>query len=81
MKVFDFLVEWIATILIIVGVYLTSWDYYPINLFISVAGNLGWLYIGIRWRKASLIVIQAVISGIYLVRFFEMWWMSSIQVH
>jgi hypothetical protein len=36
------------------------------NVFLSLAGNLGWLVVAVAWRKPSLIVIQLVITVIYV---------------
>jgi hypothetical protein len=36
------------------------------NVFLSLAGNLGWLVVSLIWRKTSLIVIQLVITVIYV---------------
>ncbi len=58
-------IEVIATITLIVGVALTSYNMYPMNIYVSLAGNLLWLIMGILWRKWSLITIQIFISIIY----------------
>lgn len=60
-------IEWIATITLIIGVALTSWNIYPINIYMSAIGNFLWLLIGFYWRKLSLIIIQTVIMIIYVV--------------
>lgn len=58
-------IEWIATITLIIGVALTSWNIYPFNIYMSALGNFLWLLIGFYWKKPSLIVIQFVIMFIY----------------
>jgi hypothetical protein len=63
----EFWIEWSSTAILIVGVTLTAWNIYPLNVYFSLAGNIGWTTIGIMWRKWSLIVIQAVLSFIYIV--------------
>lgn len=60
------IIEWIATITLILGVALTSWNIYPANIYMSALGNFLWLLIGFYWRKFSLIVIQFVIMFIYI---------------
>ena len=58
--------EWGSTLVLLVGAALTSLNIYPMNVFLSLAGNLGWLVVSVMWRKPSLIVIQLVISCIYV---------------
>jgi len=65
-KKFEFVIEWFATILLIVGVALTSWNIYPLNIYVSLAGNFAWLLVALLWRKWSLITIQFVIILIYI---------------
>ncbi len=63
----DFILEWGITITLIVGVALTSFNIFPLNLWISMIGNIGWLYLGYVWRKWSLFVVQLVITAIYII--------------
>jgi hypothetical protein len=63
----DFVLEWAITVILIVGVALTSFNIFPLNLWISLVGNIGWLYLGWVWRKWSLLVVQLVITAIYIV--------------
>jgi hypothetical protein len=65
-KKFEFVIEWFATILLIIGVALTSWNIYPLNIYVSLAGNFAWLLVALLWRKWSLITIQFVIILIYI---------------
>ena len=65
-KKVEFVLEWAATILLIVGVALTSWNIYPLNIYVSLAGNFAWLLVALVWRKWSLITIQFVIILIYI---------------
>jgi hypothetical protein len=60
-----FVIEWLSTIVLLVGVALTAYNIYPLGIWISFIGNLGWLVIGFMWRKWSLITIQIIISTIY----------------
>ena len=67
MKKFWIFLEWLATIVLMIGVALTSFNIFPLNVYISLAGNLLWFFVGVHWRKWSLIVIQIVVTIIYLV--------------
>jgi len=61
-----FLIEWISTLILICGVYLTAINYYPINVYVSLLGNFGWLIIAIVWRKYSLITVQSIIVILFI---------------
>ena len=65
-KRIEFIFEWGSTIILLCGAALTSLNIYPMNVFLSLAGNLGWLVVSVMWRKPSLIVIQLVITIIYV---------------
>ena len=64
-KLWNF-IEWTATIVLIIGVALTSWNIYPANIFVSFAGNTLWFFLALHWKKWSLITIQIVVSIIYI---------------
>jgi len=65
-KKVEFVLEWFATILLIIGVAATSWNIYPLNIYLSLSGNIAWLAVALIWRKWSLITIQFVIILIYI---------------
>lgn len=48
------------------GVALTAYDIFPLNLYVSLVGNLIWVAVGLVWRKPSLIIVSAVISAVYV---------------
>jgi hypothetical protein len=58
--------EWASTAVLIVGVALTAWNIYPLNIWVSLAGNAMWVVLGVMWRKWSLITIQTVVTVIYV---------------
>lgn len=59
------IIEWVATITLIVAVGLTSWNVYPANIYMSALGNFLWLLMALHWKKWSLITIQVFILLIY----------------
>jgi hypothetical protein len=59
--------EWLCTIVLLAGVALTSFNIFPLNLWVLFIGNLGWIILGIIWHKWSLTVMQIVITLIYVV--------------
>ena len=58
--------EWAATITLIIGVALTSFNIYPANIYMSALGNFLWLLMALHWKKLSLITIQAFIMLLYI---------------
>lgn len=63
----QFWFEWISTAVLIAGVALTSFNIYPLNVWVSLIGNIGWLALGYLWRKWSLLIVEVIIVAIYLV--------------
>ena len=59
-------IEWGSTVLVIVGALLTSFNTYPLNIYVILVGNFGWMIIGLMWKKPSLIIIQTVLTLIYI---------------
>lgn len=64
-KNIEWWIEWVSTAILLVGVALTAYNVYPLGIWISFAGNVGWLIVGYLWKKWSLITIQIIISTIY----------------
>ena len=62
----DKIVEWTSTAVLLVGVYLTAVNIYPMNVYISLIGNFGWLVVAVLWRKWSLVTVQLVIVALYV---------------
>lgn len=60
-------IEWAATVVLIIGVALTSFNIYPLNVYASALGNMLWLFIAFHWNKKSLIIIQVFILGLYIL--------------
>lgn len=59
------ILEWSSTAILLLGVYLTSINVYPLNVYVSLLGNIGWLIVGVIWKKWSLFTVQFVICAIY----------------
>lgn len=62
----DKVLEWSSTVVLLIGVYLTAVNIYPMNVYISLVGNFGWLVVAVIWRKWSLLTVQLVIVAIYM---------------
>ena len=67
----EWIAEWGSTALLLVGVALTSFNIFPLNLWVCLAANLGWAIVGLIWRKWSLIIVQIVITIIYVAGIYK----------
>lgn len=70
-KKLEFILEWSSTAILLIGVWLTAINHYPLNVVFSILGNLGWLTVAVIWRKMSLITVQLVIVSLYVVGYFS----------
>ena len=59
--------EWLATAILIVGTGVNSMGYYPQGPLLLILGGLIWLGVSIAWRKLSLIVVNALMTGVAIV--------------
>jgi len=56
----DWYIKWIASVVLVVGVILTSNNIYPLNLMVHALGMFGWFIVAIIWNDRALLVINAV---------------------
>ena len=61
------LVKWLSTIGIIGSMILTAYNIYPLNLYIAIPATLGWIVVSFVWKETSLIAMNIVALGIYLL--------------
>ena len=59
--------KWTGTILCLIGIGLTSWNVYPLNLWFGFIGSALWAYAGLRDKDSALFVVEAVAVIMYLV--------------
>ena len=59
-KTKDWYIKWGASIILIVGIILTSNNIYPLNLYFDIVGLTGWFIVGMIWNDRALIVINVV---------------------
>jgi hypothetical protein len=72
-ELFDRWIEWVATVSFLCSVALTSLNYYPEYLYLSLFTNLLWLIVGMVWRKWSLIFVEAVVCVMYTIGIIKYW--------
>lgn len=68
------IVKWIGTILCLVGILLTSFNVYPLNIFFGLIGSGFWTYAGIYQNDQPLILVEAVAVLFYLLGVFAWIW-------
>lgn len=59
-------IKWGSTILVIIGAYLTAYDFTPINKYIMFISSIGWAWIGVRWNQPALWGLNAYLAVVYL---------------
>ena len=60
------IVKWVGTALCLIGILLTSFNVYPINIFFGLVGSGLWTYAGIYQRDMALFLVEAVAVLFYL---------------
>jgi len=65
------IVKWMATAGIICSMLLTAYNVYPLNLYIAIPATLGWMVVSFVWKETSLIAMNVVALGIYLLGIFN----------
>lgn len=60
------IISWLANIITVVGVVLSSYDIYPLNIAMLALAGVFWVITGLIWRKPELWTLNAVICVIYL---------------
>lgn len=59
------LIKWLGTALCLIGIGLTSFNVYPINILFGLVGSGLWTYAGILQRDLPLILVEAVAVALY----------------
>ena len=62
----DWYIKWVASIIIIISVILTSNNIYPLNLFFYSAGLSGWFIVALLWNDRALLEVNAVSLALLL---------------
>ena len=56
----DWYIKWLASIILVGAVILTSNNIYPLNLFFHAIGMRGWCIGAMFWNDRALLIINAV---------------------
>lgn len=60
-------IKWLGTVLCLVGIALTSFNVYPLNVFLSLIGSALWTWAGYLQDDLPLILVEAVAVSLYLI--------------
>jgi len=60
------MIKWLGTILCLCGIFLTSFNIYPLNIVLSIIGSTLWTIAAIIQRDAPLFLVEAVAVAFYL---------------
>ena len=55
-----FVIKWLASIIQVLGYSATAFALTPWNLYLFLAGLLGWLVVGVLWKDRAIILIHLV---------------------
>lgn len=61
------LIKWLGTILCLLGIALTSFNIYPLNLFLSFIGSALWTLAGFIQRDLPLMLVEFVAVVLYMI--------------
>jgi len=64
-------VKWVGTILCLLGILLTSFNIYPLNIFLSFIGSFLWTCTGLVQNDKPLFVVEVVATIMYLIGIFS----------
>lgn len=62
-----FIVKWAASVIQMLGYAGTGFGWTPWNLYLFLAGVLGWLVVGVLWNDKAIMLIHFVALGAMLL--------------
>lgn len=66
------MIKWAGTILCLIGIGLTSFNIYPLNIFMGLIGSTLWALAGYLQRDPPLFLVEAVAVVMYLAGVFNL---------
>jgi nicotinamide riboside transporter PnuC len=63
-------VKWTGTVICLAGIGFTSFNIYPINIFLSLIGSALWTYAGFKQKDYALLLVELVAVLFYLAGVF-----------
>jgi len=58
-------IKWTGTILCLIGIFLTSFNIYPLNILLGFAGSALWTWAGILQMDKPLILVEVAAATLY----------------
>ena len=55
----DWYIKWFSSVVLMIGMLLTSNNIYPVNLYFHFVGIAGWMIVGMLWNDRALMVINS----------------------
>ena len=59
------LIKWLGTIICLLGIGLTSFNYYPSNIYFGLIGSSLWAFAGIAQKDYALFLVEFVAVMMY----------------
>ena len=63
----DWYIKWTASVIILIGMWLTSINFMPYNLFFHFVGVMGGVVVGVMWHDRALMVVNSVAAMIFFM--------------
>lgn len=60
------ILKWVGTTLCLIGIALTSFNVYPINLVFGFTGSLAWTVAGLASRDKPLFIVELASVLVYM---------------
>ena len=64
-------IKWVSSVIIIIGMALSSANIFPLNIIVHGVGVTGWLIVGILWHDRALIFLNAVAIFVYFTGYIK----------
>jgi hypothetical protein len=64
-------IKWTGTALCLIGIALTSFNIYPINIYLGFIGSTLWAYAGYKQQDYALFLVEFVAVVMYAA---GLWW-------
>lgn len=61
------LIKWLGTIICLMGIGLTSFNFYPSNIYFGLIGSSLWAFVGAIQRDYALFLVEFVAVVMYAI--------------
>tara|TARA_A100001015_G_C14599296_1_gene559806 strand:+ start:128 stop:409 length:282 start_codon:yes stop_codon:yes gene_type:complete len=60
-------IKWVSSVIIIVGMIMSSVNFFPYNLFVHFIGVGGWFVVGLLWNDRALVLLNGIAMVIFSI--------------